>query len=182
MAAVVLAVAMLAACGGDGESATTTTAPAVETMATEAPTTTGATATTDLFDYAQQYLDLVAPANCANQALGEVIRRLDQTTATYQEAKAAGLFDAAGETAAAWVTFYEGLVAADWPEDVQPAIDDLVAETSADARKIESIANAVDDASFYAAMNQSIGEENNAGVVRARLGLPSNIGDEPDAC
>ena len=77
------------------------------------------------------------------------------------------------------VTFYEGLVAAEWPDDAQGAVDDLVAEISATAQWFGQVASATTSEELLLILERSPGQESNAaGVLRAQLGLPSNVTDE----
>ena len=86
------------------------------------------------------------------------------------------------EYAEAMIAFYEGLTAAQWPEDVQPAVDDLVAELTVIAAQTYAAAEAPDLDAYIAADAAIVDQGNSAGVVRAKLGLQSNVTDENDYC
>lgn len=183
---------MLMGCGSSGSESSqpaTTEAPVTEAptetapVATEATTTTQpVTTTTEITEESaqEQYLELVKPANCA---LADYV--------TVEEAVGAfgpeewpdvmpQLIPVIDGYAKSLVTFYEGLADAEWPEDAQTSIDDLIAETSDEAAKARTLADAETFDEYLSAPESS--DSNAAGVVRAKLGLDSNLDSPVTAC
>lgn len=184
----IVVVVALAGCGSSGgeEAKSPTTDAATTTAATPDTTTTTAatTTTTEAIDYGAQYLTLVAASNCALDKMNEALDKLSES-ATFADVQAAGIPALIQAWSDATVKFYEDLVAASWPEDVQSAIDDLVGEASNQASLTQAWADTTDDASFIAASNalsDAMSQGNAAGVVRAKLGIGSNVNDDTDWC
>lgn len=91
----------------------------------------------------------------------------------------------AAKVSDAYVTFYEGLAQATWPANVQPAIDDLIEQVTTEASMYRSLAEATTGPAFtetYNAIVDSATSSNPAAVVRAKLGLESNVNGEPETC
>ena len=78
------------------------------------------------------------------------------------------------------IRFVEALVAYPWPEAVQADIDALVNEVSAQAAAFQAFASATTFDTFVS--TPAAPPPNAASVVRAKLGLPSNINTSIDAC
>jgi hypothetical protein len=77
------------------------------------------------------------------------------------------------------VGFIEALVSYQWPESVQADIDQLTTEVSAEAGWAQEVAQS---SSFDTFITLQERERPNAAaaVIRAKLGLPTNIGAETD--
>ena len=78
------------------------------------------------------------------------------------------------------VIFVQALIDYDWPADVQPDIDALVAEVSAEAGWFQSVASSYDFAAYLSAPPPP--ERSAATIVRAKLAMPSNINSTVDDC
>ena len=117
---------------------------------------------------AQQYLDLVRPANDL----------IDQTSQLWEDAIDANDWQ---QTAALVAQSFEseralrdGAIAASWPADLMPLIDEFVAQQDADIAWYSALVNASSEEEFWAAydsidvLDRSASEE-----IRSRLGLES---------
>lgn len=163
----------------------TQSAPVVETkepwslVASEAEVKAFATACVSNF-YSNQYLDLVAPSNCAQERWNVIEGNITGADELYYVRDwsriQAELLPALGAAGDALIAFYEGLVEAKWPTDVKADIDRLVQELTADAAalRVAAAAKTFDELSPLPFSDISTA----AAVVRARLGLPSNLTDE----
>ncbi len=139
----------------DGPSTTTTVAPAPTT--TSPPPLSAAAA-------AERYLAIVEPYNVALEAL-EQAANSGQPVATLQTH--------AGAVAAANATHVEELRATVWPADVQPAVDELVAE-SEQAQTFWVQASQAETREALVAAVLSAGEHDGgdaAETIRSLLGL-----------
>lgn len=161
----------------------TTVTPTTQAVTTTvAPTTTTEPPPTP----AEVYLELVTPNNCAMQ-LSDLVWAQEIGGDTFTERqwpivqqKVLPTYTAVADASVKWM---EAMVAYDgWPADLQADIDALVAETSlwanwyATAGQLSSI-----DAwnTFMANPAPPFGA---ATVVRAKLGLPSNVNDATNWC
>jgi len=160
-----LAALITAGCGGGSadEPAATATAPQVsETAAapseTAAPTPTSVPITVE--EASASYLALAEHAN----AVGDVFN------AAVDSDDMAQMRTAATANADALRTFVDGLVASEWPPEVQPAIDKLVSETAAEIPLWASVGASATDDDFWWTLNQ-IPATNSAQEVRVLLGL-----------
>ena len=178
-------------------AASTTTAPPTTTTVqttttTAAPTTTLpptttteqiTTTTVDLVAAAAYYIDAVTPLNCSLQtiALIEADVAIDEF---YDENEWPEIRDtllpAYKAHADTQLAFMNALLGYTWPEAVQADIDALVAETAAEANTTAAWAS-------IATFDQFIGraqypERSAATLVRAKLGLPSNVENDENYC
>jgi hypothetical protein len=171
----------LASCGSSsGAAKATSTTSAASTTSTAPASTTQPLPTTDVA--AKKYLALVAGPNCAFSNL---------------KAKATEIQGAGPVTEAEWpkiqaellplfrrvsdenVHFYEGLVAQRWPAEVTADVQTLVGQLTTEAAQYRAIADSASYAVFQAMTLPS--PPNTAGVIRAKLGLKSNVTD-PATC
>ena len=125
--------------------------------------TTESTTSTSAIDYKTQYLDLVAPSNAAAEKIN-TMSALD--TVTQDE-----LYSAIEEAASIERVFGNGLLRAEWPDNVRQAVQDL-------AEAVLEVATVYDNV-----RNMSVSEVNEqvtpiyarisakASVLRALLGL-----------
>lgn len=150
------------------------------------PSTTAPESTTTVppvKDPAQRYLELVGPQNCLAARIDEAAQRIDRLELASEvwPAVQAELLPLFGEYATAAVAFYEGLLAEEWPPEVQSDIDALVGELTAVASEAQRLSE-VDSLEQYLAFEFVPLSTNSAAIVRAKLGLPSNVTDEADYC
>jgi hypothetical protein len=184
--AATLAVGLVAGCGGGSEVTASGGGDRSTTSTTEATTTTVATTTTAPVDYAAQYMRLVAPSNCAlNQMITalEGFRGVEYIDDAIWARMQQDLLPSIRAYSDAVIGFYEGLAAAEWPENVQADVDTLVAQLATEAAQARAAADAETHA-VYVVLEDELWspDENAAGVVRAKLGLESNVTEETDYC
>ena len=168
-----------------GSSAATTSLPPTTTeqaaTTTSSSTTTSSTSTTEAPQTpGDHYLEIVAPMNCALQLLqlteapflgdGQISsREWPDFTATVLPGYA-GL-------AQAMAQFVQDLVNYEWPEDVQADIDILITENSTMAAFLEAVSKVRTIAEWNSVWEDAPTSTGTADIVRARLGLPTTIGD-----
>lgn len=152
---------------------------------TEATTTTEAVTTTTVDERAAagaHYLELVTPLNCSLSIVALVeggitgdgyfyandwpeIQAIQPTYATYAQDV---------------LKMMTGLIAFDgWPADVQADVDALIGELAADADYYQTLADAV---TFDQWATTTQPESTAASIVRAKLGLETNVGTTRDFC
>jgi hypothetical protein len=171
---------LLTACGNEPDPDTAATAlPEATTTAAEPTTTTTetTTTTTEAVDFGELYLDLVARTNCTSARANEILDRLGDTT---DWSRFEGeLLPSFRDYSSALIAFYEGLLANTWPDNVQGDVEQLAVETSADAAAVSDWTNATSLNDLVARIEERpLSTSNIAGIVRAKLGLPSNIIDD----
>lgn len=185
---------VLAACnGGSTEEAntsatagtTTTTEPPVETIATSTTPSTTTTTTIDPYVAAgNEYLRLVNQLNCAmaitQNAETEVYGADERVRARDWPTIRDSLLPAYAAMAQEELAFMNGLLGFAWQEDLQPDVDKLVAEVAADAGWFDGLSKVTSFEAFaaYPMMPDSTA----ATVLRAKLGLESNVGSTTDFC
>lgn len=131
-------------------------------------------------DYGAQYLELVGPMNDvldqarAAEDLGNRKRRWWRPFDSFNSPENQGIRRLPGEVAKSTSACYEGLVAAEWPADVQADVDDLVAQLAAEALAYQAASEAPSFAEMRAAVDGMPNGSNRAGVLRAKLGLGPN--------
>ena len=162
----ILVLLTLGGCAGSSAdpSPTSTTAvtasqgvePAAEETGVATPTPTPIT----LEEAGASYLALAEHAN----AVGDVFN------AAVDSDDMAQMRTAATANADALRTFVDGLVASEWPPEVQPAIDKLISETAAEVPLWASVGASATDDDFWWTLNQ-IPATNSAQEVRVLLGL-----------
>lgn len=154
-----------------------TTEPVDETTTT----TESSTTTTEPLpiDFGQQYLDAVAPVNCAAVAANDAFNEVaDAAGFIYDEQWpiiAQVVLPAYRAYSEALTEFAAALINADWPAEVIDDINTLVAEVTQDAAGAYAVSEARNTAEWSQAMDRFSGGST-AGIVRARLGLPTNLG------
>ena len=179
---------LLAACGG-GES--TASVDVSLAMAEESTTTT----TIDPAEIAaSHYLEIVRPNNCAFDLffLAE-----DEFIATQEsrwtnewnydaDAQFASLKSEVLENARilseTMVTFATELGIFDWPIGVQESVDLLIAQTLEEASAYSAFSKPDSMEQVRAWEWPVVDDRNHAGVIRAKLGLPSNIDNDVEEC
>ena len=181
-----LAMLMLAGCGTNGTSddaSRSTASPSTETAAADSTTTTTTAASTTTtappVDYGAQYLSMVKPSNCAGERFEAAGDKVPET-ANFDDPSIGPYRAAAADAAEASIQFYEALAAAQWPADLQPTVDALIEEVAAAAAWFQGIADADDNASMVAAVQAEYPAGSSASLLRAKLGLESNVGSEED--
>jgi hypothetical protein len=129
--------------------------------------------------YRNKYLALVKESNC----LGDDMSNQWKASKTWDQVRT-NLQPKMRAYAESTVRFYEGLVAIKWPVSIQPAVDALVADLTADASYYESMSKAESVDTFNQLSDHPPDETNanSAGVVRAKLGLGSNVTDTTNYC
>jgi hypothetical protein len=181
LVAVSVAALALASCGSSSGAAKATTTTARPTTTATPSSTTALTLTTKAAG--TKYLALVAGPNCA---IGKV------------KAKANELQSAGPATEAQWpkikgellpllrqisdedVHFYEGLVAQRWPDAVTADVQTLVGQLTTEAAQYRAISESPTYADFQTMTLPTA--PNTAGVIRAKLGLTSNVTDQAHTC
>ena len=184
----------ITACGGNAVTATTlepaptTTAAPLTTTTTISPSTTTTETTTTVDEIAAagaHYLEIVAPGNCVIEQI-EAIEVPAQSDGAFSaeewdEMVDAGLLSLYAQGSEADIAFMEALAAYEWPENVQEDVNSLIQELSAAASWALDVSESqsFDD---WLALWGNPPESVSAAVVRAKLGLESNIGSEVVDC
>lgn len=162
--ACLIGVLLPAGCGGADpgqEEATTSVAAAVaavEETAKPTPTPTPEPITRE--QAGENYLALAEAANAAAGVVNAPLEAGDVLAAR----------EASTGTADALRAFADGLLAAEWPPEVQPAIDKLVAETAAEIPIWLQAAATTTDADFWNEISK-LAPTGSAQEVRILLGL-----------
>lgn len=178
---------LLFACGGSTDSATTSSssAPGESTTSTTVDPT---------FAAGERYAELVASSNCARALYSMSYPNFEASAEerwsgewNYSEDLYFGAFKAevlsnARILSETLLQTVSDLGSYDWPSDVQEPIDGLITQL-------------LDEAAAYTAFSELnsikevrdwewpiVDDENYAGVIRAKLGLPSNVNDETNYC
>jgi len=181
----------LAACSGEDATTTTaeTTTTTVLTTTTVATTTTTQATTTSVDEVAAagaHYLEIVAPGNCLIEQL-TAIEDSGRDADGFMDPNAwddmvdAGLLTLYAQSSEADIAFLEALATYEWPAIVQEDVEALIEEVSASA----SWALAVSESQSFdewANLWSNPPEAVAAAVVRAKLGLESNIGSDVVDC
>lgn len=197
-AAVVVSVLLFAGCSGSSSEVAESTLPhttvsettttVVETTTTVAETTT----TTLAVDFGEQYLSIVCRTNRESSNVQNLVSRFEDR---YGYDGVVGSFDnwaarpdgtranyAGVEVARnAFIRAVESLLTSDWPPEVQEDIEHLAEDMAADARWYSWLADATTGEAFWSIydVQRPIDQYPSAPTrIRARLGLPSNLGDE----
>ena len=194
-----VAITTLVGCsGGDAapsfDSSVNTVAEATTTLTpttTAAPTTSTTTTTTTTTIpptpeelAAAYYLEAVLPYNCAFELFNLIAADAPGGDSIYEgefNAFYAAMLPGYEMKRDAELAFMNALIDYEWPEDVQDNIDGLTAQASVYASNYEALARTVD---FNAWLNLDLDWPDNgdAAVVRAKLGLPSNINSDVEHC
>lgn len=194
MTALLVAISVFSvACGSSSESETgqettippNTTVPDA-TTSTEATTTTTVPTTTTTVDpipaAADYYLTIVAPSNCAFARIVEAEDAiLDEEGFIYEEdwpELSNSVLPLYADWAQSLVVFIEDLVAYDWPSRVEADMDRLVEELSEAASWSQGYSQlpSFDALVEYPPYPDDVGA---ATAIRAKLGLPTNVGADP---
>ncbi len=189
----VLALLVMAGCGGGDSSGEDATATSVGAAATDPATaevaandtTSDTTATTgggqSIDVAAARYLELTVESNCIAARAGDLgLAELGPNDWPEIQATVQPLFR---ELAESEVRLYEGLVGEVWPTEAQPAVDDLVKALTTEAGQWMTVAEASSYDQLAAAIGRIEGNSTAAAAqVRVRLGLESNITDSTDYC
>lgn len=158
---------------------TTMVATTLPAPTTSAPTTVPAT-TVPPVDYGQQYLNWVAPLNCANQRTYDAERVMmgDDNQFTYEEwpALQPQLNSIYNDSLRAAVAFIETGAQLDWPADIQVDIDAVIADVAADGEAYRMLSTATTIDQWNAGIDAlAAGGTSSAAIVRSKLGLESNL-------
>jgi hypothetical protein len=135
----------------------------------------------------EHYLEIVAPSNCVIDskdqmwsAIADDAGELDSEDWDRIQEELLPLY---ADLAEADIAFVEALVAYDWPESVDDDIDGLVQQVSAEAALAQDISEVASFVSFAAILSEPQEDQANfAAIVRAKLGLATNIGATAEAC
>src|SRR5262245_6929618 len=158
--------------------ATTTTAAPATTAAppiTAAPLTTVDPGT----GAAQQYLALVMPVNCAWQRFNEALNTVagadgqispDEWRQSGEQVRAAALLGVAAQT-----DFVQNARAGTWADDLKPYIESLAQGQARVGEYYQRVADAVSPEAFAAVGPPPDAGQEAAALIRAQLGLPSNL-------
>ena len=160
---------------------TTTAAPEPTAPPTEAPTTT----IDPIATAGQYYLEHVRGLNCAWEL--EMLAAADSTS-RFGDTIYEGEFNEYRQfMMPTWemkrdaeLTWMQALIDYEWPSEVQPAIDDVIAQAAGQAAAYEALTTM----GFHQWVTYvwPTTTENPAAVARAILGLPSNINTDVNAC
>lgn len=135
-------------------------------------------ATADAIDYGQQYLDAVAPSNCASVALSAAFEPFvddgDLINPEPWSSFSESVLPAYREFADALTDLAASLTTSDWPDEVADDIDQLVAEAGQDASAARAASEATNVDEWSQTLEQFTVDSTTAGTVRAQLGLPRN--------
>jgi hypothetical protein len=158
-----------------GASTPTSTTPTTATTATTAPTsTTQPLPTTEAAG--KKYLALVAGPNCAIDNLGAKateIKGTGQVTEAQWPKIQAELLPLFRRVSDENVHFYEGLVAQRWPAAVEADVQTLIGQLTTEAGQYRAVSESASYAAFESMTVPTA--PNTAGVIRAKLGLKSNV-------
>lgn len=178
-----------AGCGGDssdsetsGSSSTTveptTTTTTVPTTTTESTTTTSPFMTME--EAATHYLTIVAPLNCSIERLNALVLddgapylEVSETTFSGWLADVPPLQQEVADQTLRWI---EAMAAASWPEDLQTSIEALISESAELALYAQQWAEVATFDDLIAMNAVPYPAAPSATIVRAKLGLDSNIG------
>jgi hypothetical protein len=182
MGAVAAACLLVAGCGG-GEAETLTSPATSASTTTAAPTTT----TTAPPDPGARYLELVRETNCLRDRIDQVEGEVtvdgfaDDAEWSAIQAQLLPLYQ---EYSLSAVRFLEGLTSVTWPPEVQPNIDELITQLAEEAQATDAASAAANVGELSAARLRwsEAAATNPASVIRAKLGLPTNVGDELEYC
>lgn len=162
---------------------TTTVVPFGAGPTTTAPKPGDGSGTPKPGDYANQYIGLVTPANCALGSLNALLDQGDEHRTDWVWFQQ-HVLPAAAALSNAYTTLAAGLTNATWPPDLQHAVDNLAAIEVQRAQFYKDIASATDFESYNAAWDMPYTDENHdsATAVRTKLGLPPSADDAADYC
>ena len=139
-------------------------------------------------DFAQQYLDWISPSNCAiATAVGNEPEIMGSDGIFYEyEWPTIGTRLAANYRPAA-ESLSDAIKAAgslEWSDDLQGSVDAVIVEMSEYLSILWGFANARTFAEWNVALNRAVNHagRSQASLLRTKLGLPTNIGDESDYC
>jgi hypothetical protein len=197
----VVAALTLAACSGDESTEvadsppqttaapTTTTAPTTSTIATTttiAPTTSTIATTTTIAPTPEElaaafYLEKVAGVNCSRDLLRLALAEAPGGERIYPNEFndfMAAMRPAYEMNRDAALTFMNEIAVYEWPADVQSNIDALVAEMAQGAGEWDQYAKSLSTDDWPTEFT----DRNAATIVRAKLGIPSNINSQVNNC
>jgi hypothetical protein len=196
---VVLLLGVISACSGT-DLATVPTEPSTISPSTISPstispstmetTTTVAPTTTEVaIDYAMAYRRAIAPGNCARSVALALEDEIFGTTGTLTledaterwEVNREALRDAFTAFAAGMREIQANLLAIDWPAEIQSDIEQLAAESGAEAAGYDEIAAAEDYLTYYN-FEFSFEFGDWPSRIRSALGLPPFSRDLTDWC
>jgi hypothetical protein len=158
--------------------ATTTQPPDTTSAPTTSSSSTSTTTTTIPIDYGQQYRDLITPLNCAGDALNsglEAVAPDGFTDAEWPNVREP-ITAIWAEYALRVVDTVQAFVIAGWPDDLQEDIDSLVDEISQLASRADTFARSETFDDYLYAESQPELPHAVATVIRAKLGIETNIG------
>jgi hypothetical protein len=132
------------------------------------------------------YLFIVKESNCLQARTNAALDRTEGANGYFDSsdwpAIQAELLPRFRDAAEAKIRFYQAIIATEWPADVQADMDALVAESTTEAAYFQRISESTSTDDMLLAMNNAPENRNTAGVVRAKLGLESNVVDDTDFC
>ena len=175
------------ACSGGSNSSSETTVP-----------TTLPAATTTTIDPTEAaggyYLEIVSPANCLRDLYQVSADQFNKTSderwknewnydeVAYFVAFKSEVMDNARILSDGLVKFASDLGAYDWPSEVQGSIDLLIAQMLAEGSAYSSWSNLNSWDQLEDWKWPKSDEENYAGVIRAKLGIASNVNSDVNNC
>jgi len=130
-------------------------------------------------DYRYQYLALIETWSCALERFRNETEYIIGEDGFFTEDEWPSIREPLNQSgaamAAATVQAIEGFVAAEWPEDVARDIDSLIEALSTEAGLYDQMAGAETIEQWYLIGEGAEHDYSADAIVRAKLGLPSNI-------
>jgi len=182
----------LIACSGGSSSSSETV------VATPAPTTIPATTTTTIdptVAAGAHYLEIVGPLNCSR----DLYQLSDDTFTANQEERWKNEFkydenltfkalknevlDNAGAYADSILEFVSALGTYVWPDNINESVDGLISQLLEEASAVSAFSKlaSLDEVRNWKYPKQT-DDTNFAGVIRAKLGIPSNVNNDVNEC
>ncbi|MBO0900860.1 hypothetical protein J1G43_12890 [Cellulomonas sp. zg-ZUI22] len=159
-----MALALTACAGGDGAApaATDASSSSVEGL-TQAPTPTPSPTPTVMSkeQAGAKYLELVAPSNALVAPFNAALEADDVATVR----------TLCAQSATAYRGFADGLIAAQWPAEVQPAVDRLVTDLAGEISAFATAGASETDDQLWAALNARPAPSGAGQEIRMLLGL-----------
>lgn len=114
----------------------------------------------------QQYLDLVQPINDMIDATS------DPWNIAFNASDWQKMSALASESIEAERAFLDSIIAASWPDDIQPLIDKMISQEAADMAWYSGLSNATSEDEFWSAYGSGGSFDRSAAQeIRMRLGL-----------
>lgn len=139
-------------------------------------------------DYSKQYIDWVSPSNCAIARGAEEEAAIIGADGTFYEeewGEVGPMLNVVHDrVASSLISALNEASTLTWPAEIQESVDAVIAEMAELAALYSGFAQASTFAEWSVATQRASGftGRSSAALLRTKLGLPSNIGDESDYC